>query len=113
MSYRIVDASEVPAEPGPHPAASPFDKRLSDWLGLQAFEVYQVELPPDAETVAHDHIGDRVEDVYAFLRGEGWVVVDGEEVPVEPGSFVAVTFESKRHVRAGETGLMFVAICGS
>lgn len=113
MSYRIVDPAEVAAGRGRHPAASPFDKRLSTELGLEAFEVYQVELPPGAESVAHDHIEDRVEDVYVFLRGDGWVVVDDEEVPVEAGTFVAVTVESNRYVRGGDNGLVFVAVCGS
>lgn len=82
------------AERGPHPAASPFDKRVSQKLGVSAFEVYQVELPPGAETVRHTHLADQVEDVYAFIRGEGWVVVDDEHVPVRPGQFVAVTVET-------------------
>jgi len=39
------------------------------------------------------------------------VVVDGEEVAIAPGTFVAVTPESTRHVRAGENGLVLIAIC--
>src|SRR5699024_2321741 len=63
MAYRIVDPATVAATPGPHPAASPFDKRVSEALGINAFEVYTVELPPDAETVRHDHRDDLVEDL--------------------------------------------------
>ncbi|WP_145984183.1 MULTISPECIES: hypothetical protein [unclassified Pseudonocardia] len=82
MGYQIIDPSSLSAEPGPHPAASPFDKRVSDHLGISAFEVYQVELPPEAETVRHDHRDDRVEDLYVILSGAGWLVVDDERVPV-------------------------------
>jgi len=110
VSYQIVDPASITAGPGPHPAASPFDKRISEHLGVSAFEVYQVELP---ETVRHDHLADRVEDVYAILRGDGWVLVDDEQVPVGPGQFVAVTVESARQVRAGDSGLAFIALCAT
>lgn len=113
MSYRIVDPASIPAEAGPHPAGSPFDKRISEQLGVSAFEVYQVELPPGAETVRHDHADDHVEDVYAIVRGAGWVLIDDEPVPVGPGQFVAVTMKSSRQVRAGEAGLVFIALCGT
>lgn len=96
-----------------HPAASPFDKRISEHLGVTAFEVYQVELPPGQETVRHDHLADQVEDVYAIIGGTGWVIIDDEQVPVEPGQFIAVTVESTRQVRAGQSGLAFIALCGA
>lgn len=111
MAYRIVDASSVSADPGPHPAASPFDKRISEQLGVTAFEVNQVELPAHAETVLHDHTHDQVEDTYAFLRGSGWLVVDDEQVAVVPGQFAAVSIESQRRVRAGDECLVFIAMC--
>lgn len=111
MSFTIVDASSVAAGPGPHPAASPFDKRISEHLGVTAFEVYQVELPAHAETVLHDHAADQVEDTYAFLRGSGWLVVDDEHVPVVPGQFAAVSVDARRQVRAGADGLVLVALC--
>ncbi|HKV69164.1 MAG TPA: cupin domain-containing protein [Gaiellales bacterium] len=73
--------------------------------------MYQVELPPGAETVAHDHTQDGAEDVYAVLRGTGTVIVDGAEVPVGPGMFIAVDRDSTRHVRAGPDGLTYIAVC--
>ncbi len=113
VTYRLVDPTLITARPGPHPAASPFDKRISEQLGVSAFEVYQVELPPRAETVRHDHLDDRVEDVYVILRGKGWVIVDDESVSVEPGQFIAVSVESARQVRADEAGLEFIALCAA
>lgn len=112
MAYQIVDSAELTTGRGPHPAGSPFDKHVSRALGLTAFEVYKVELPPGAETVVHDHVADQVEDVYAFLSGSGWVIVDGDPVAVEPAQYVAVSMESSRYVRAGKDGLDFMAICG-
>ncbi|RQO45909.1 cupin [Rhodococcus sp. KBW08] len=111
MSFTVVDASSIPAGYGPHPAASPYDRRISDALGVTAFEVYQVELPPDAETVPHDHIDDHNDDVYAITAGDGWLVVDGEAVPVEPGQFLSVDMGHTRHLRAGTNGLTFIAVC--
>jgi uncharacterized cupin superfamily protein len=111
VGYRVVDAAEVAAAPGPHPAASAFDKGVGAALGVERFGIYQVELPPGAETVAHDHADDGAEDVYAVIAGNGSVMVDGEEVPVQPGMFVAVEQGSTRQVRAGPDGLTFIAVC--
>lgn len=112
MAYKIVDPAAVTTEPGPHPAASPFDKRVSEALGIKAFEVYTVELPPNAETVRHDHLDDGVEDLYFIVSGDGWALVDEESVPLRRGLFISVTVESTRQLRAGNSGLTFVAICG-
>lgn len=112
VTYTIVDPRTVPATPGPHPAASPFDKRVSEALGITAFEVYTVELPPDAETVRHDHLDDGVEDLYFIVAGDGWLLVDDDSVSLRPGIFVAVTVESTRALRGGRSGLSFVATCG-
>ena len=101
----------VRAEPGPHPAASAYDKDLGRAVGVDAFGLYEVELPPGAQTVEHDHVDDRSEDAYVILSGHGVVMVDGEEVEVCAGDCVAVTPESTRHVRAGEEGLRFIAVC--
>jgi quercetin dioxygenase-like cupin family protein len=75
--------------------------------------VFQVELPPGAESVEHDHSVDLAEDVYAVVQGAGTVFVDGEAVPLGPGRFVAVTPESTRRVRAGGEGLVYIAICAA
>lgn len=111
MPYTVVDASAIPAGHGPHPAASPYDRRISDALGVTAFEVYQVELPPGAETVPHDHIDDRNDDVYAIIAGHGWLVIDDEPTPIKPGQFVSVDLHHTRHLRAGPHGLTVIAVC--
>ena len=113
MNYRIADPGSISPGPGPHPAASPYDKRISEALGLTAFEVYQVELPAHQQTVRHDHRAGQVEDVYTLTAGTGWVVIDDEEIPVRQGLYVAVAIDAARHVRAGDDGLVFTAICGS
>ena len=71
----------------------------------------QADLPPGARSVPHDHVGDGVEDMDAVIAGGGRVVVDGEAVPVGPGTFLAVTPESVRYVEAGDGGLVYIAVC--
>jgi quercetin dioxygenase-like cupin family protein len=111
MSYSITHVDDVPAERGPHPAASIFDKRVSAELGLARLGLYQIDLPPWATTEPHDHVQDEVEDAYAVIRGNGWVIVDGQEVGIEVGQFVGVTKESNRFIRAGEDGCVLIAVC--
>jgi uncharacterized cupin superfamily protein len=86
MTYTIVDAAAMNPTPGPHPAASPYDKGVGQALGVRAFRIYQVELPPGAETVRHNHVDDAAEDVYAVVQGTGTVVVDGARCRSGPGS---------------------------
>lgn len=111
MAYSIVHDADLTAGRGPHPAASPFDKRVSESLDLSRFEMYKVELPAGASTEPHDHHGDGVEDAYAIVRGDGWLVVDGEEIPITAGHFVAVTKESTRFITAGKNGCDLIAVC--
>ena len=111
MGYKIVHASSLPAVPGPHPAASPYDKGVGRRLGLRTFDVYQVELPPGAQSVQHNHAQDGAEDMYAVIHGIGHIAVDGEDVPVRPGTFVGVTAGSTRCVHAGDSGLVYIAVC--
>jgi uncharacterized cupin superfamily protein len=113
VAHHIVDATDLGTGRGPHPAASPFEKRVGEVIGITAFGLYQIELPAGEETVPHDHRDDQAEDAYAVLRGSGWVVVDEEELPVEPGQFIAVTVESSRYLRAGPDGLVFIAVCAT
>ncbi|MFW6773361.1 cupin domain-containing protein [Nocardioides sp. CPCC 205120] len=111
MAFSIVNASSIAPGRGPHPATSAFDKRITEHLGVSAFGVYQVELPAGERTVPHDHLDDGAEDVYAVVRGSGWVVVDDEPTPIGVGDFVSVSKEATRYVIAGDEGCDLIAIC--
>jgi len=111
MSFAVVNSADVPLGRGPHPAASPYDRHLSAHLGIGNFGLYEVDLPPGASTVPHDHLGDGVEDAYVVVRGSGWLVVDEEVTPLAAGQVVAVTKESERFVRAGAEGCTMIAVC--
>ena len=113
MSYTKVDAAAMKPAAGPHPAGSPYDKGIGLALGVRAFGIYQVELPAGAETVRHNHAVDGAEDVYAVLSGTGTVIVDDEDVAIGPGQFIAVSPASARYVRAGDSGLILIAVCAT
>ena len=95
------------------PPASTTNASATSWVSALSGSTRQVELPGGAETVRHDHRDDGAEDAYAILRGEGVVVVDDQEVVVASGDFIAVTPDATRYVRAGEDGLVFIAVCAS
>jgi len=111
MGHRIVRAADIEQGEGPHPAASPFDRRMGEALDVTGFEVNEVDLPPGEQTVLHDHLDDDTEDVYVILDGSGWLVVDEEQIAVTPGDYIAVEQQHRRHLVAGEGGLSLVAVC--
>jgi quercetin dioxygenase-like cupin family protein len=111
MPYSVVSIAQVPTSAAEHPASSPWDRRLNGPLGIGAFGLYQVDLPAGAETVSHDHSHEGVEDAYVVVRGSGWLVVDGDEVPLAAGSAASVTPGATRWIRAGASGCVFIAVC--
>ncbi|WIB26734.1 cupin domain-containing protein [Curtobacterium sp. MCSS17_015] len=111
MPYSVIQVAQVPASVDEHPASSPWDRRLNDALGITAFGLYQVELPPDGETVPHDHRDDGAEDAYVLVGGSAALLVDGDQVPLRTGDAAAVTPESRRWIRAGSDGCTIIAVC--
>ncbi|HEX3930090.1 MAG TPA: hypothetical protein VHW64_05270 [Nocardioides sp.] len=110
MSYRIVDPEPVTEDEGRDVEPRPFDRRLSADLRVTAFELCEIRLPAGESTVRHDHVGDRVEDVYVVLGGAGWLVLDDVKVPLAAGQCVAVDTGHQRFMLAGPRGLEFLAI---
>jgi mannose-6-phosphate isomerase-like protein (cupin superfamily) len=111
VSYRIVDPETVSEDNGSDVDASPFDRSLSAGLRITAFELSEIRLPAGESTVRHDHVDDRVEDVYVVLGGAGWLVLDDDRVPLAAGQSVAVDIGHERFMLAGPRGLDFLAIC--
>jgi quercetin dioxygenase-like cupin family protein len=103
VSYTVVDKETVELKNG-------IFRGVAGKLGVQAFSINQIELPPGGSGPEHEHSGDAQEEVYVPLRGEGTIRVDGEDVELRPGLFVFVTPESTRQLRAGDEGLAFVAV---
>lgn len=77
---------------------------------MLAFGINWFELGPHAEGREHDESGSSQEEVSVVIRGDGHWRVDGEEVPVRPGSLIRFDAESTRVPVAGADGLTFVSI---
>ena len=104
MPYAIVDAEEV------EPSYGGVFKEVRRRLGLRAFGINQVDLPPAAEGREHDHVESGQEEVYLVLAGSGTMTIDGEEVELRPGRYVFVAAASVRKPVAGPDGLSWVVV---
>jgi quercetin dioxygenase-like cupin family protein len=105
MAYSIVHVDEVdPAGPG---GAVRFVRRV---LGVEAFGINWFELPPDSEGHEHDEVESGQEEVIVVVRGSGVYRIDGEEVPVEAGTFLRFDPGTTRCPVAGPEGMTFVAV---
>src|SRR4051812_13201985 len=80
-------------------------ERRGDWLlirrslGLRAFGMNAVEIPPGGQIPAHDETGRDQEEVFFALRGDVTLVVDGTDHPLPEGSFARLDPERTRTVR--------------
>jgi len=105
MGYDVVDVSALQGE-GPGDAVRFVRRRLR----ATAFGINWYELRPGQIGREHDESDTGQEEVYVAVRGSGTMTIDGEEVPLRPGTFVRVDPESTRVPRAGDEGLTFIAV---
>jgi quercetin dioxygenase-like cupin family protein len=103
MAHVVIDANDVDAQHGVF-------RGLSEPLGVGAFKVNRLELPPGGEGPEHDHSSNREEEVYAVVGGSGRLRVDGEEIELRPGHFVFCSPDARRQMIAGDEGLVWVGI---
>ena len=105
MGYSVVHADELEgAGPG---GAVRFVRRE---LGVQAFGINWFELAPHTEGNEHDETGSGQEEVNVIVRGSGTYRIDGDEVPIEAGTFLRFDPETKRCPVAGPDGLSMIAV---
>ncbi len=105
MGYSIVHIDDLPPE-GPGGAVR-FVRRH---LGVGAFGVNWFELPPNAEGREHTEEATQQEEVNIIVRGDGVYRVDGEDIPVRPGSVLRFDPETTRVPVAGSEGMTMIAI---
>ena len=79
-------------------------------LGVEAFGINWFELPPDSEGHEHDEVESGQEEVIVVVRGSGVYRIDGEEVPVEAGTFLRFDHGTTRCPVAGPEGMTFIAV---
>jgi quercetin dioxygenase-like cupin family protein len=105
MTYKVVDAKDVEARKGVF-------RLVRRALGVTAFGINQVDLPPNTQGHEHDETGSGQEEVYLTLAGSGVLRVDGTDIEMHPGRYVLVSPESTRLPIAGPEGLSWVCLGG-
>jgi quercetin dioxygenase-like cupin family protein len=105
VAYTVVHVDELPGE-GPGGAV----RFLRRALGATAFGINHFTLPPGATGREHDESATQQEEVVLVLAGSGELVVDGERVPLTPGTAVRIDPEAQRVPTAGPDGLVFVTV---
>jgi len=105
MTYSIVHLDDIePAGPG---GAVKFVRRE---LGAEAFGINWFELPPSSPGHEHDETDSGQEEVVVVVKGSGVYRIDGEEIPVETGTFLRFDPETTRCPVAGPDGMTFLAV---
>jgi len=100
MGYRMLDVSTIEGR----------RKLVASGLEAAAIRMNQFDNEPNQAGKEHDERESGQEEVYSALKGAGVIVVDGEEVPLEPGRYVLVEPGSTRQVVAGPEGLSYLIV---
>lgn len=83
-------------------------------LGILAFGVQVLDLPPSYTTDSHDERATGQEELYVALAGHGSVVVNGSEpLVLDPGRLAVVPPDSTRALCSGEQGIRVLVIGGT
>jgi mannose-6-phosphate isomerase-like protein (cupin superfamily) len=104
MPYKALDASEIEAE------REGRLRRVRVALGVTAFGINQIELPPGGHGREHDESATGQEEVYYVLAGRGTIAVDGDLVELRPDRYVFVPPGTMRQVRAGDEGVAYICV---
>jgi hypothetical protein len=100
MGYRVLDARTLEGR----------RKLVARELDARAIKVNRFDNASDQAGKEHDELESRQEEIYIPVAGTGRIVVDGDEITLEPGIFVLVEPESTRQVVAGPGGLSYVIV---
>jgi len=89
-----------------------FMRMVRDGLGLTAFGVNIMNLPPDYTTRSHDESSSGQEELYVRLDGAGWVVLDdsGERLALDADHLAAVGPGTARSLSSGPEGLRVLCV---
>jgi mannose-6-phosphate isomerase-like protein (cupin superfamily) len=104
VPYRALDASDIQAE------REGRIRRVRVALGIRAFGINEIHLPPDGRGTEHDESGTGQEEVYFVLDGDGTMAVDGDLVPLRPKRYIFVPPGTTRQVRAGAHGVSYICV---
>jgi uncharacterized cupin superfamily protein len=89
-----------------------FMRMVRQGLGLTAFGVNIMNLPPDYTTRSHDESASGQEELYVRLDGGGWVVLDdsGERLALDAEHLAAVGPSVARSLASGPDGLRVLCV---
>lgn len=68
-------------------------------LGLEAFGMNVVTIPPGESIPEHDETGRNQEEVFIVLSGDATLVIEGDDHPAPAGTYGRVSPEATRTVR--------------
>jgi mannose-6-phosphate isomerase-like protein (cupin superfamily) len=89
-------------------------KRARAELDVSSFGLQILDLPPNLDAYPeHDHSEDGQEEVYFVLRCGGEIEIDGERIPFDPETAVAIKAGTRRKLWPGPDGMRVVAIGGT
>jgi uncharacterized cupin superfamily protein len=89
-----------------------FAKLVRTGLGITAFGVQIMDLPPGHTTAAHDEADTGQQELYVALRGSGAVVAGEIELPLDPEHLVRVDAGVDRVLTSGTDGLRVLCVGG-
>lgn len=82
-------------------------------LGISAFGVQVLELPPSYTTSSHDETASGQEELYVPLRGSGGLVAGETATPLHEGRLVVVPPACSRALTSGPEGLRVLVVGGT
>lgn len=91
-----------------------FAKLVRQGLGITAFGVQIMDLPPDYSTKSHDESATGQEELYLALRGSGAVVIDDEDerLALDSDNLAVVRAGTSRTLTSGPEGLRVLCVGG-
>lgn len=90
-----------------------FAKLVREGLGITAFGVQVMDLPPNYETKSHDESDSGQQELYVGMRGSGAVVIaGGERLPLDAEHVVRVDAGVGRVLTSGPDGLRVLCVGG-
>jgi quercetin dioxygenase-like cupin family protein len=105
MGYSVISVDDIEGS-GPGGAVR-FVRRQ---LGVEAFGINWFEIPPGMPGREHDESETQQEEVNVIIRGGGVYRVEGEEIPVEAGTFLRFDPGTTRQPVAGPDGMTMIAV---
>ena len=87
-----------------------FAKLVGAGLGVTAFGVNIMDLPPDYATRSHDESESGQQELYVALRGAGAVVIGPEEHALDAEHLVVVDAGVGRLLKSGPEGLRVLCV---